>query len=276
MNNKTSRWSIFVILLIIGLSLRTDPAVALPPLQESPTPTLTPSTPIPPPTSTPTPSPTPTLAPTYTPTATPSPTLTLTPTNTPTSSPTHTSTPIPTHTATPTLIPSPVPTSTPTPSPGVIALLVENGWWIGGGCLLLLLLILGLLLILWAFRRKKPRLAPAPSPPSPPPVPAAPHLKSIGTPGGPRRFDLRPEGVTIGRGSENDLVVTQDFPAWETVSRRHARIYQQAGRWIVEDLNSMNGVYVNGRRTGRNLLRDGWQLGIGGVEFVFRAGTGEA
>jgi len=134
------------------------------------------------------------------------------------------------------------------------------------------LLILGLLLIPWALRRKRP----TPLPPSPPPAPTGPHLESVGTPGGLRRFDLRADGITIGRAMENDLVITQDFPAWETVSRRHARVYQQAGRWIIEDLNSMNGIYVNEKRTGRNLLRDGWQLGIGGVEFVFHAGTGEA
>ena len=107
-------------------------------------------------------------------------------------------------------------------------------------------------------------------------MPAAPYLESTSTPGGPLRFDLGPDGITVGRAPENDLIITQDFPGWETVSRSHARVYRQAGHWIVEDLDSMNGVYVNGRRTGRNLLRDGWRLGIGEVEFVFRAGTGEA
>jgi pSer/pThr/pTyr-binding forkhead associated (FHA) protein len=86
---------------------------------------------------------------------------------------------------------------------------------------------------------------------------------------------LHPGGFIIGRAEDNNLVITDDFPAWESVSRRHARIYQEAGRWVVEDLGSMNGVYVNGRRTGRNLLRDGWRLGIGGSEFVFHAGTRE-
>jgi pSer/pThr/pTyr-binding forkhead associated (FHA) protein len=72
------------------------------------------------------------------------------------------------------------------------------------------------------------------------------------------------------------LVIAQDLPGWETVSNRHARIYEQAGRWVIEDLGSTNGVYVNGKRTGRNLLQDGWRLGIGGVEFVCRISKGEA
>jgi len=138
------------------------------------------------------------------------------------------------------------------------------------------LLFLGLLLILWGLRRKRP--TPPPTPVSPPP-PISPYLESIGTLGGPRRFDLKPDGITIGRApdlADVDLVITQDFPGWETVSRRHAFVHQQADHWIVEDLDSMNGIYVNERRTGRNLLRDGWQLRIGEVEFVFLAGTGEA
>ena len=101
-------------------------------------------------------------------------------------------------------------------------------------------------------------------------------MESTDTPDGPRRFNLNREGMTIGRAEENDLIITQDFPNWETVSHHHARIYEQAGRWIVEDAGSMNGVYVNGRRTGRNLLREGWRIGIGGVEFIFHTGTGEA
>ena len=96
------------------------------------------------------------------------------------------------------------------------------------------------------------------------------------TPDAPRRLGLKPEGTTIGRAPENNLVITSDFPDWETVSKHHARIYQQDQHWIIEDTNSMNGVYVNGKRTGRNLLRDGWQLDIGGVEFIFRANGKEA
>lgn len=139
--------------------------------------------------------------------------------------------------------------------------------------MILLLLTLVATLILLIGRRIRRRLAP-PSPPPPPP--AGPYLESTGTPGEPRRFYLNPEGVTIGRAPENNLVITEDFSGWETTSRQHARIYEQAGRWVVEDTGSMNGVCVNGRRTGRNVLRDGWRLSIGGVEFVFRASAGEA
>jgi len=150
--------------------------------------------------------------------------------------------------------------------------LAKNGPVIAGGCLVLLVLFVGIALILWALRKKRPRVVTPP----PPPASAGPYLESVSPAGSPRCLYLKPEGVTIGRGPENDLVVPQDLPGWDTISQQHARIYEQAGRWLVEDLHSMNGIYVNGRRTGRNLLRDGWRLGIGGAEFVFHAGTGEA
>jgi pSer/pThr/pTyr-binding forkhead associated (FHA) protein len=107
-------------------------------------------------------------------------------------------------------------------------------------------------------------------------VVSGPYLEGVITGQGPRSFELKSEGATIGRGPDSDLVITQDFAGWDTVSRTHARVYQEGGQWLVQDLDSRNGVWVNGRRTSHNLLRDEWKLGIGKVEFVFRAGPGEA
>jgi hypothetical protein len=226
---------------------------------------------------------------TSTPAATPSPRLVPTPTNTPPNSPLQSPlatptwakllTPTPAPTQTPTHIPTPTATFTPVPTPTVpptlspfdeaITLLAQNPVW-GAAICLIPLLVLGLVLVLGTLWRARPR----PTTP-PPPAPTGPYLESTAPPEGQGRLHLKPDGVTIGQAPENDLVITQDLSGWETVSRRHARIYAQAGRWIVEDLGSTNGIYVNGRRTGRNLLRDGWRLGVGGVEFVFHASTGE-
>ncbi|MBP5515966.1 MAG: FHA domain-containing protein [Bacteroidales bacterium] len=50
--------------------------------------------------------------------------------------------------------------------------------------------------------------------------------------------------LTIGRRSENDIVVKSDL-----ASREHARIYEiEPGKYEIEDLNSSNGTFVNGRR----------------------------
>jgi len=251
-------------------------------------PTTTPDTPLhtpAPATSTPAATPSPRLAPTPTntpppsplqsPLATPTRAKLLTPTPAPTQTPTQiptpaaTFTPVPTPAATFTLVPTPTVPPTLSPFDEAITLLAQNPVWVAAICLIPLL-VLGLVLVLWTLWRARPR----PTPPLPP-APAGPYLESTATPGGQGRLHLKPEGVTIGQAPENDLVVAQDLPGWETVSRRHARIYAQAGHWIVEDLGSTNGIYVNERRTGRNLLRDGWRLGVGGVEFVFHASTGE-
>jgi len=47
----------------------------------------------------------------------------------------------------------------------------------------------------------------------------------------------------LGRDRENDLVI-----AARTVSRSHARLFEDAGRWFVEDRGSANGTFLNGQR----------------------------
>jgi pSer/pThr/pTyr-binding forkhead associated (FHA) protein len=76
---------------------------------------------------------------------------------------------------------------------------------------------------------------------------------------------------SVGRAFENDFVVDARFPGYENVSAEHARIVQDANqRWLIEDLGSANGTYVNGRPTTMNVLQDGWRVGFGPVEFTFR------
>ncbi|BCS82415.1 FHA domain-containing protein [Anaerocellum diazotrophicum] len=50
---------------------------------------------------------------------------------------------------------------------------------------------------------------------------------------------------------------------YKTVSRRHARFFKQAGTWYVEDLNSTNGVYINGRRIkGKDVIKKGDRISL--------------
>ncbi|MGB9873036.1 MAG: FHA domain-containing protein, partial [Anaerolineae bacterium] len=144
---------------------------------------------------------------------------------------------------------------------------------LGLGCGVVLLVMLGLLVAL--FLRRRPPKPKRPTAPLPQPPPSPPRLEAR-IAGRPRLFPLQKEAVTIGRAPDNDLVVSPEFPGWETVSRHHARIYRWNNRWVVEDLHSTNGIYVNGKRTGRNLLREGWRLEIGGVAFIFHEGRGGA
>jgi hypothetical protein len=64
--------------------------------------------------------------------------------------------------------------------------------------------------------------------------------------------------VLIGRGSFCDLVI-----AGETVSRRHVQLYFRDGSWVVVDLDSTNGTYVNGSRVERTHLLPGDSIALG-------------
>ncbi len=59
-----------------------------------------------------------------------------------------------------------------------------------------------------------------------------------------KEVSLEPKGITLGRGSKCDVVLDHS-----NVSRVHARISQDPfGRWIIEDMESYNGVLINGQR----------------------------
>ena len=70
--------------------------------------------------------------------------------------------------------------------------------------------------------------------------------------------------TTIGRALENDLCVPDP-----SVSRRHALIVIGSTGTIIEDLNSANGVAVNGRRVRHAHLNDGDIVSFGTVRFVY-------
>ena len=72
------------------------------------------------------------------------------------------------------------------------------------------------------------------------------------------------DGATIGRAPGSDLVVDDS-----TVSKHHARIRCDAGPFI-EDLESTNGTYVNGRPAdGPTALRRGDRIALGTAKIVF-------
>jgi hypothetical protein len=72
------------------------------------------------------------------------------------------------------------------------------------------------------------------------------------------RFLLDRDVVTVGRHPESDIFL-DDI----TVSRRHAEFRRDAQRFGVHDVGSLNGTYVNGRRTEDQLLVTGDEVQIG-------------
>ncbi len=77
-------------------------------------------------------------------------------------------------------------------------------------------------------------------------------------PAGTQKIPIEPRGVTVGRGANCDVTLDD-----ENVSRVHARIFQDPfGRWIVEDMNSRNGVLVEGQRVHAQALQLGQTITI--------------
>jgi chromosome segregation ATPase len=70
--------------------------------------------------------------------------------------------------------------------------------------------------------------------------------------------------TTVGRTPENDLQIDAKY-----ISRHHAVILAGPAHTIIEDLNSTNGVLVNGRRITRQTLKDGDAVVIGKTVFRF-------
>ena len=68
----------------------------------------------------------------------------------------------------------------------------------------------------------------------------------------------------VGRDPSADFVLEE-----RGASRRHFRVYQDAGQYFVEDLGSTNGTRVNGRRAKRWKLTDGDRIQVGKVEMTF-------
>ena len=64
--------------------------------------------------------------------------------------------------------------------------------------------------------------------------------------------------VMIGRAPDNDIPIDN-----LAVSNHHARVYTEAGRLVVEDLDSLNGTFVNEMRVERTTLREGDSILIG-------------
>ena len=81
-----------------------------------------------------------------------------------------------------------------------------------------------------------------------------------------RAHALTGEVTMIGRAVENAIVVSS-----KRISREHACVRLEGWRVILEDLGSTNGTFLNGQRISEPVqLRDGDQIKVGDVQFVFR------
>ena len=91
-------------------------------------------------------------------------------------------------------------------------------------------------------------------------------MRSGPTPGA--AFTLEGDQMTIGRDSTNEIVIND-----AEVSRRHSRLTFQGGKYVLEDLGSTNGTFVNGQRlSGPRVLKPGEVISFGEqIVLVFEA-----
>ena len=81
---------------------------------------------------------------------------------------------------------------------------------------------------------------------------------------GTKVFPLNKAVVNIGRRMENELTI--DDPR---VSRNHAQLRAVNGRYVIFDLNSTGGTYVNSQRSHQSVLYPGDVISLAGVPLIF-------
>jgi len=96
-------------------------------------------------------------------------------------------------------------------------------------------------------------------------------MRSGPTPGA--SFTLEGDQLTVGRDATNEIVIND-----AEISRRHARLTFQGGKYVLEDLGSTNGTFVNGQRlAGPRVLKAGEVVQFGEqIMLVFEVTTMDA
>lgn len=83
------------------------------------------------------------------------------------------------------------------------------------------------------------------------------------------RYALAESETSVGRHPDSGIFLDD-----VTVSRRHARVLTgDGGEYVIEDMGSLNGTYLDGERVERAALREGAQIQIGKYRLVFVIGT---
>jgi ABC-type multidrug transport system ATPase subunit/pSer/pThr/pTyr-binding forkhead associated (FHA) protein len=101
-------------------------------------------------------------------------------------------------------------------------------------------------------------------------APSEPASLVVSAPSETVRYELSGDTVTLGRGDDNDIVVTAG-----AVSGHHARLERRDGSWSIIDLGSTNGLYLEGHPVRQHVLRDGDLLTIGSsVAIAYTSGDG--
>jgi pSer/pThr/pTyr-binding forkhead associated (FHA) protein len=90
-----------------------------------------------------------------------------------------------------------------------------------------------------------------------------PTLEQIRGPGAPRRFALAIDETVVGRGQQANVTIDSAL-----LSRKHVVFRRRGPELSLADLDSANGVYVNGVKAHSAVLHEGDTIQIGDVVFV--------
>lgn len=91
-----------------------------------------------------------------------------------------------------------------------------------------------------------------------------PTLEQIRGPGAPKLYPIQQRELLIGRGLQTDITIE-----CASLSRHHLRLIKRDGEVTFVDLDSANGIYLNGVLAHAAILRDGDLLAFGEVAMLF-------
>jgi pSer/pThr/pTyr-binding forkhead associated (FHA) protein len=83
-------------------------------------------------------------------------------------------------------------------------------------------------------------------------------------------FSLKKEILTVGRADDNDIKIDN-----MAVSGHHAKIIKENGDFVLIDLNSLNGTFVNGKKISKWILKNNDIITIGKHNLIFQAERAE-
>jgi len=72
--------------------------------------------------------------------------------------------------------------------------------------------------------------------------------------------------TVIGRSAQADISIPTDV----NCSRKHCQIRKWAGKFLLEDLQSHNGTFVNGEKVATHELSDGDLISVGDTTVLFK------